>query len=445
MRIFATLCALFHATTAHMRLQLPPPFGAPLQYAPPNYPHPLGKHHDIPEEVLFPCQLGPDGPYSFDKATTIAAGDSTLVQFIGEILPERGGDGHTSAAVHAGGSCQFSISKTPSHDPRDWKVIKTFIGGCPATAHGNIAAPWRQCSKPDSKEVECVKSYNIQIPKETPDGDYFFAWTWFNKLGNREMYMQCAPIKVTGGGSDPEFLDTLPSIFMANCEDYCDTAYGGVLGIPNPGLNVEVSDYENDKVSSMVFEPCQGKYVDLAKAPNFPKKGTMGGTIPSVASYLPMPAPNYQGNPAPYQPPAQQPAGSLYTGHISATSYITTYVTSAVYVTASAPAAVAPSVSSPAPTAEPKPISAAPVPVNAPATDSGARAAGKLSCTGEGTLVCVSLTQFGLCDRGCLVPQAVAAGTICDGGIIKHAAAMKRDEIDAPAEHHHNHLKHHAR
>lgn len=405
-RTSIAILAVVQGTAAHMRMELPRAFGELLSNHRPNAPHPLGKHADLPDEpILFPCQMGADYKYDFSNRTTVRAGDSTLVSFIGEIV----GGVHTSAAVHGGGSCQFSISKTASGDPKDWKVIKTFIGGCPATAETNIAQ-WKQCQTPDSDETECVKKYKIPIPKEVPSGEYFFGWTWFNKMGNREMYMQCAPIEVTDGGNDGEFLDTLPSIFMANCDesvgcrDFCTMAEGtGVVDIPNPGLNVKVSTLDTDKQPSYMFEPCLKLYGDAAKAPNYPGKGSGSGALPNVGA---MPAPPPSAN-QPVSFPVVSPAPSqdnLYTGKITATSAITSYVT--------APVVAAPSASSAAPIALP---------------DSGSCAAGEVPCTVSG-FVCVSETQFGLCNRGCMVPQAVAAGTVCKNGGIQYAGAVKRGD-----------------
>lgn len=371
----ASVLAWHHGVRAHIRMQSPTPFGELMSNQRPNLPHPLGVNKDnLNEYILFPCQLGPSGDYDFTRATTVAAGDYVLMSFIGEII----NDVHTAAAVHGGGSCQVSLARTSSQDPKDWKVIQTYIGGCPATAQGNLeSAPWRHCSSPDSEETECLRSYNVRIPSEVPAGHYFFAWTWFNKLGNREMYMQCAPISVVGGGIDETYLDSLPSIFVANENgenSTCRTEYGGVLGIVNPGLNVKISQHEADKVVDAVLAPCKSVYGDPSAAPNFPAQSSAGGVsntgAPASSPTLPPPVNQNSSTKAPVRFPDS--------------------------------------------TAISRPT--------IPSSDGGFQhcASGELFCPEHGRLVCISSFLWGLCDRGCVKSQAVAAGTKCENGSIGH-------------------------
>ena len=70
------------------------------------------------------------------------------------------------SAIHNGGSCQLSISEDGGSS---WKVIKSFMGNCPASAGG--------------------VSMSVTIPKDVKSGDVLFAWTWNNNTGNREFYM----------------------------------------------------------------------------------------------------------------------------------------------------------------------------------------------------------------------------------------------------------------
>jgi hypothetical protein len=77
-------------------------------------------------------------------------------------------------AVHNGGSCQLSL--TPGYKPTassPFKVILSIEGGCPGL---------------DGQTT----TYDYKIPEEIPDGNYTFAWTWYNNIGNREIYMNCA-------------------------------------------------------------------------------------------------------------------------------------------------------------------------------------------------------------------------------------------------------------
>lgn len=318
--------------------------------------------------------------------------------------------------MHGGGSCQFSLSsKSGSQDPKDWKVIQTLIGGCPATVNGegNLVTldpivnafgipDGVHCASSTSNQTDCVRSLNIDIPKGVPSGVYSFAWTWFNKVGNREMYMGCAPVQITGGGNDTGYMDTLPSIFMANIlpwDQYRQTTnpngvgsnithVDAVLGFPNPGLFVNVSNNIRDKVSEAILG-------DLPTNDNAPVSGS-GGTIPYPEYYI-------------------------------------TYTNSRMVLNATG----SPNSSYvvPAPTASVTPA-ASPA---APVMGSGACPFGRVPCPAgsvDGGLVCVTSTQWAICDRGCMQPAAVAAGTIRVNGQIVAAPLNKRwtEESDPTSE-----------
>lgn len=116
-------------------------------------------------------------------------------------------------AVHGGGSCQASISED---NGATFKVVKSYIGDCPIS-NGN---------------------YKFNVPKETKTGRVLFAWTWFNKIGQREMYMNCAAITINGGGAG---LSGLPEIFKANVGTQspgCVTEENVDVQFPDPGLDV---------------------------------------------------------------------------------------------------------------------------------------------------------------------------------------------------------------
>ncbi|CAH0036403.1 unnamed protein product [Clonostachys rhizophaga] len=135
-------------------------------------------------------------------------------------------------AVHGGGSCQISIT-TDIHPTREsrWKTIKSIEGGCPARGQkGNMG---------NDPFAEDPYTYNFTIPKELATGDYIIAWTWFNKIGNREMYMDCGPLTVMGSGGDEDFFDTLPDMFIANIDNGCSTPQYYDIQFPNPGNDLE--------------------------------------------------------------------------------------------------------------------------------------------------------------------------------------------------------------
>ena len=117
----------------------------------------------------------------------------------------------TGNAKHSGGSCQLSLS---FDNGGSFKVIKSMEGGCPLTT-----------------------SYDFKIPSDAPSGHALFAWTWFNLEGNREMYMNCADVTVSGG-SDGGSWDSLPDLFVANVGNGCSTVEGKQTVFANPGKEV---------------------------------------------------------------------------------------------------------------------------------------------------------------------------------------------------------------
>ncbi|KAK0748462.1 hypothetical protein B0T21DRAFT_279736, partial [Apiosordaria backusii] len=218
-----------------------------------NTPEPYGLHTGVPllqvnpldgVTYKYPCQ---SKNFQYTAPTIVEAGNVTNVNF-------------TGGAQHGGGSCQFSITyDTPENgrlnENTKFKTIYTIIGGCPAhftNEMDNLPALFHDAEqRQDSKHcgndsgIDCIRNFLVPLPKFLKNGPAVFAWTWYNKIGNREMYMNCAPINITGGtgtdGNMAEF-DSLPEIFIANYPNhpqvsYCSTGDGEpqILNIPNPG------------------------------------------------------------------------------------------------------------------------------------------------------------------------------------------------------------------
>ncbi|UKZ72447.1 hypothetical protein TrVFT333_000076 [Trichoderma virens FT-333] len=68
-----------------------------------------------------------------------------------------------------------------------------------------------------------------------------FAWTWFNNIGNREMYMNCAAVTIVNGKKRSSFASftTLPDAFVANIGNDICTYPGKDVEFPHPGMEVE--------------------------------------------------------------------------------------------------------------------------------------------------------------------------------------------------------------
>ncbi|SPQ21760.1 225d92f2-6c63-44a2-8324-872d6c54f823 [Thermothielavioides terrestris] len=86
-----------------------------------------------------------------------------------------------------------------------------------------------------------VHTYNLTIPRDVPAGNATLAWPWVNKVGNRELYMNCAPVGIPGDGGSKAALDALPDMFIANMAPRadCKTTEGVDVQYPNPGKSVD--------------------------------------------------------------------------------------------------------------------------------------------------------------------------------------------------------------
>ncbi|KAJ5295827.1 hypothetical protein PENANT_c001G01890 [Penicillium antarcticum] len=149
---------LASTVSAHMQLSKPYPIRSPLNkdakgqkdY---SYTNPLSSSGSD-----YPCKgYAKD---DFEAVDTWAPGSSQEMTLEG-------------SATHDGGSCQLSLTYDLG---KTFKVIESIEGDCPI-----------------------AKKYQFDIPSDAPAGDALFAWTWFNKVGNREMYMNCAMITIGGG------------------------------------------------------------------------------------------------------------------------------------------------------------------------------------------------------------------------------------------------------
>ncbi|KEQ84688.1 hypothetical protein M438DRAFT_273391, partial [Aureobasidium pullulans EXF-150] len=128
-----------------------------------------------------------------------------------------------NTAVHGGGSCQLSL--TYETDPQKVKQ----------------ADAWKM-ARTRSNNFDCINTFDFTIPQGVKNGQATLAWTWFNNVGNREIYMNCVAVDITGGSDDATMSD-FPDIFLANM----GPAYGDVktdeypvqnVKFPNPGKYV---------------------------------------------------------------------------------------------------------------------------------------------------------------------------------------------------------------
>ncbi|WYZ38677.1 hypothetical protein EsH8_III_000591 [Colletotrichum jinshuiense] len=341
----------------------------------------------------FPCK---SSSYNAAGASNVyAQGGTGELAFIG-------------SAVHGGGSCQVSITYDAKPNKNSvWKVIKSIEGGCPAkNAEGNLGDNANQVNK---------DTYDFTIPDDMPAGNGTIAWTWFNRIGNREMYMNCGPVTITGSGGSESAYQALPDMFTANIGG-CQTVEGTDVQFPNPGNSV-------DKF---------GVASNLA-APPASCGGSSGGGSGGGSTGSPKPtttAGNGAGSPttAPTSAPAQsKPTSSKPTASAGLPGgvFITVPVNNGgASATPTASATKAPAVTpSAAPSATPSSGSGSGsgsgngTGTGTPSTGTGAQTVGA-ACSDEGAWNCVGGSSFQRCASGTWSSiQQLAGGTSCTAGM----------------------------
>ncbi|KAK4194199.1 hypothetical protein QBC40DRAFT_39938 [Triangularia verruculosa] len=378
----AFLMAGAQLASAHMEIQEPAPFRskfnphatnidytntAPLSADGANYPC-KGYHSDLGTAAGAPtASYRPGGSYQFKVV---------------------------GGANHGGGSCQVSLSYDKG---ATFTVIQSIIGGCPLAS-----------------------SYPFTIPDDAPEGEAIWAWSWNNNIGNREFYMNCAPITISKSAAKREIeapkaavekrasvgFTSRPALFVANIANGCNVAEGTDVAYPNPGPDV-VNNGGKTGPPSGNCGPAG------APAPN---PGNGGGDAPAPTT-----------EPAPVVPPttaAPEPTKpvSLPGGVFITVPNPNKPVTSSAAVEAPAPEPTTLIVSTrPAdtPTAAP-----APVPTGGSGQPLG-YPAGK-ACENEGSWNCLG-DFFQRCASGTWsVLQPVAAGTTCQLGEGTDIAFNKR-------------------
>ncbi|CEJ81804.1 hypothetical protein VHEMI01914 [[Torrubiella] hemipterigena] len=224
---FSLLAALgiVSAVQAHMEMTFPPPFRSKYN----QYTTDIDYSMTSPLEASganFPCK-GYHSLYDTPQGRAVATwSPGQTVNFT-----------LTGSATHNGGSCQASFSYDRG---KTWTVVHSYIGQCP------LKSTW-----------------SLTLPNDTPAGDALFAWSWFNNLGNREMYMNCAHVVIKGGvtnearapaetlpgnngnagqtvprsPSDP--YRSRPAMFVANVGNGCGTVETYDLDFPQPGPDVD--------------------------------------------------------------------------------------------------------------------------------------------------------------------------------------------------------------
>ena len=331
----------------------------------------------------FPCQVH---TYAIASMNHMPAGAAQTLSLDG-------------MAVHGGGSCQLAVSLDQKPTAQStFKVIKSFIGGCPVTSGQ---------SSPDH--------FNYSIPAGFPNGQATLSWTWNSlEAGQDELYMNCAPIMVSGGSNDKTVYDALPDLSKVNIPGVdCKQVVNTNPDYVNPGPDAQTLTQKS--LAAPTGAACEKKTAaGSAPAPSASSGGSSSAPASSSAA-------------------ATTSAAAAPSSSASGTS--TTFATSFYTVTSG----------SFAPTGAPSNSSGSSGSGSGSSSGSGSGAgsgsgsmgggstsgsgsgsggsnssgsAGGSSCSTNGAIVCNGATQFGLCDNGNVVFQAVAAGTTCSNGQI---------------------------
>jgi hypothetical protein len=175
----------------------------------------------------FPCH---------GVALPVEGGQQLIAGSSFELRLDIGTEGENNA-VHGGGSCQLAITYETMaekiRNPNNWHVIYSIQGVCPANAAGNLEKAV-YCKTPG--QSECVNTWQVPLPKGLRPGHAIMSWTWFNVIGKREMYQNCANINIIGGTE--EDMGSFPSMYVANIgyENICTSAPERTnVAFPNPG------------------------------------------------------------------------------------------------------------------------------------------------------------------------------------------------------------------
>ncbi|KAG8428116.1 hypothetical protein J3459_006060 [Metarhizium acridum] len=197
-------------------------------------------------------------------------------------------------AYHSGGSCQASLSYD---NGTTYKVIKSYEGNCPLS-NGET-------------------SYKFEVPSDARDGDCIFSWSWFNKVGNREMYQNCAVVTIKAAQGRKKrgtavSMSQRPDMFVANVGNGCSTTGGTDVEFPQPGPDVDRA--QGAKLQGPSGEKCQkpapGGDKPTAPSPSASSTPAPTSVKPTISSpSTPAPTSDKPTIPSPSTPSKPVPGG----------------------------------------------------------------------------------------------------------------------------------------
>ncbi|KAF9548683.1 hypothetical protein EC957_005922 [Mortierella hygrophila] len=161
-------------------------------------------------------------PYPFSSRTIYKAGDTIQTAY-------------SIGSAHGGGHCQWALSYDGE---KTWVVIKTMIRTCLQVTPG----------------TETNYRIPVLLPKDLPSGNVTFMWLWYNAIGDRELYSNCADIRVEGsdggsvkglaplianyGSGYPAFVNEFPNATDPDGSELFDTRPAVTIQVKGSGATV---------------------------------------------------------------------------------------------------------------------------------------------------------------------------------------------------------------
>ncbi|KAI5780977.1 hypothetical protein EDC01DRAFT_261713 [Geopyxis carbonaria] len=365
----AAAAAFFSSASAHLTMTDPPQWASVPETVTSGGQFPLKE-----DGSDFPCQ-------------SMAAEDVTVNYELGSSASLK----LKGSAVHGGGSAQMVISYEfpPSPDAKKWRVLTSWEGGHP------MSPP--DANYPANPELVVPGDYQFKVHDFLPKGKAIVAWSWFNKVGNREHYMKCATVTIGGGkdevagAMDSAALKKLPTMFRANSGGPvpCTTPDGTDTKFPHAGIDV--------------ISGGSPKLLDCACQ----DAGTLGDG-PNATPSDPSDTPTVSDTPAVSAAPVvSEPAAPSASAPAASSAYGAT-PTDVDNAAGSPDASAAPA----APSA-----TAAPSTPAAPATGAACK---------EGAVVCNADGTWSQCGSGVLQNMGGTNGMVCKDGVLTSPSRAKR-------------------
>ncbi|KAK3672668.1 hypothetical protein LTR78_007480 [Recurvomyces mirabilis] len=382
--------ALLGGVSAHIKVQTPTPFAPSSLDTSPLNNAAIGSSGSN-----FPCKMR-QGGYEVVNRTQIKVGSAQDLIFSG-------------SASHGGGVCQLAMTTDAEPNAQSEFKLFTVIEGCPIK---------------DDSGSGGISPYSFKLPEGTPNGNLTLAWMWYNRIGNREIYMNCMPVEVTGGSDDKTAYNALSNAYIINQPTAdCSTQETSDPIIPNPG-SAEIQKFNPASVVSASGTACAASAAAMTKGV---AAGSNSSPATASAAASSPPASSTASSSAPASYPTSAPSSSASSGGgmigmntssasaSEATAPASSAASPSVYSTMSASSAAVPAPSSYTPASGSNSTSSSSSPSSG-SSDSG------MTCSTDGTQFCVIANGQNVC-------RQVAAGTSCTNDQIVKRSVFRHPHI----------------